>query len=249
MILARQLRACAAVVRARPLGLEAHERDEALVVHRSEQILLAVAEAHEILMRNVDPPHLRVALHIAHDVGQLQRDAEIDRIPLRARPRRTEDPAAHESHRRGHMPAVPAQLLERRIARALEIHLHARDQIEEVGWGDVEAPCDCDQRAQQRRRRLPAEAAFQCTAPAREPFALDLRGRLVVDDVVGAAAERVDRRDGLALRPRKQRERNEKVRPAPAGDVGGAAADLLVDVGGGAVHGLRHARARARRRA
>ncbi len=46
------------------------------------QIVFAAAVGTEILLRNIDAALLEIAPHIAQDVGELQGDAEIDRVLL-----------------------------------------------------------------------------------------------------------------------------------------------------------------------
>ena len=93
------------------------------------QIVLGAAETLQILGWNVHAAALEIRRHVADDVRQLQRNAEIDRVIARLQIAIPENLDADQPDRRRHAQAVLPQLLERVVAVALQIHGHAVDQI------------------------------------------------------------------------------------------------------------------------
>jgi hypothetical protein len=89
----------------------------------------AAAEAAQFVLRQVDAAVIEVGLHVAHDVGELQGDPEVHRVVAPARMAAAEDVQADEPDRRGHAPAVLAQIIEGVVAAMAEIHLHAVDEV------------------------------------------------------------------------------------------------------------------------
>ena len=93
------------------------------------------AKAPEILARQIDTPVLGVLAHVAQDVRQLHRDAEIVRErfgvgPIGAVPRgQAEDRQAHPPDRAGDVAAVEHEILEALVAHAVDVHAHALDQL------------------------------------------------------------------------------------------------------------------------
>ena len=92
------------------------------------QIVFAAAVGAQILLRNIDATLLEITPHVAQDVGELQGDAEIDRVLLRRRLAAAEDVEADEPDGRRDANAVPVQFVERLVAARPEIHLDAFDE-------------------------------------------------------------------------------------------------------------------------
>ena len=85
--------------------------------------------AAQILERQVDAAAREIVLDVAQDVGQLQRDAEVQRVVARPVAPAAEDPDADQADRRGDAPAVLEQVVERLVPRRVEIHRHAVDDV------------------------------------------------------------------------------------------------------------------------
>src|SRR6267142_4472027 len=94
------------VLLARARGLGGHEADEGIAVAAGPQVFRTHAEGPEILLWNVDAAAARVGADVADDVGELQRQAEADRVVAGAWVGVAEDLDAAEPHRRGHAIAV-----------------------------------------------------------------------------------------------------------------------------------------------
>src|SRR5216117_2559492 len=69
-----------AVVLARARALERHHLPERLGAVADQHVLLAATELAEVRSRKVDAAPLRVLGHVAQDVGQLEGEAELDRV-------------------------------------------------------------------------------------------------------------------------------------------------------------------------
>ena len=149
------------VVLARARGLEREQRlhlGRADAVARVQRLRAEIpfgdAEAREIVERQVDAAAREVAGDVAQDVGQLQRDAEIDRVLLARR-----DPGSRRS--RTHIsPTAEAtrmqysvELLERLVAPPVQVHLDAVDQRLEGRRGRSNGGDERLQRAPLRRLR------------------------------------------------------------------------------------------------
>src|SRR5207244_1626337 len=118
---------------------------------------------------------------VAHDVGELQRLAEVDRVLPRARIGVAEDLDAAEPHGRGYAIAVRLEVLGRLVADALEVHLAAVDDRLQRGArnriggdGGLELAGD-----RMDRRGAALEAARDVLAPAGE--AGPLGGRITAE--------------------------------------------------------------------
>src|SRR5262249_56064005 len=112
--------------------------------------------ALEIGGRQVHAPASEIPRHVAQDVRELERDAEIDGVLPRSGVGAAEDPHAHEADGGSDPDAVFVQLLERTVAPPVQIHFDALDQRIERGPRQPERPDDWLQRAPLRRRRRSA---------------------------------------------------------------------------------------------
>src|SRR5262249_58441879 len=81
----------------------------------------------QIFLGHVDATAAGIRLHVAHDIGQLEGDPEIDGVLAGPGVGIAEDLDAAEADRRGDAIAVRVELLEGLVGRAVEIHLDARD--------------------------------------------------------------------------------------------------------------------------
>ena len=116
---------------ARAVHLEAHQLGERRREAPRRQVVVAVAEAAAVLLRQVDAADVEVAGHVLPEVGQLQRRA--DAIG-QSRPLRVERLAQiqHQpADRVGGVAAVVEQLLEGLVALDALVLLEGREQVEE----------------------------------------------------------------------------------------------------------------------
>jgi hypothetical protein len=131
-----------------------------------------------------------ILTHIAQDVGQLHRDAELDCVWQRLIILTTQNRRHHETDRSRHVIAVAAELVPRRKATRPKIHPYAR---EEISGGRHRHPVmgsrgrESDRNGMRRSLELPL--------PGVERVGSGGRVRGMVGDVVGDAAERVSRVD------------------------------------------------------
>ena len=164
------------------------------------------AEACEIVLRQVDPPAMKVCRDVADDVRQLQRDAQLNSVLLRLRARAPEDLDADQSNRGRDTPAVFVQRRKRRIAAGRDIHLDAVDQIGEWLPRKVKLADEGLQRPALPRLGLAVVASGQLLPPRRQR--LDRRHwPWLVHRVVHRTAEVPDSHDGVPLRLRQHEER------------------------------------------
>ena len=120
-------------------GLVRHQRLPGRGQPSCGDVVLRDAERGQLVLRQIHPAELPVLANVAHDVDQLERDAE----RLRAlRLVGTVDPDARDADRPGDMGAVARELVEGAVALAVEIHQPAVDQVVQRLRGDREAlPC------------------------------------------------------------------------------------------------------------
>src|SRR5581483_7447106 len=124
-------------VGARPRGLVGHERLPGWGAASGGDVRLGHAERGELVLRDVDAAEAPVLVDVAHDVDQLQGDAE------RLRPLRLVGPVdgdAGAAHGPGHAAAVAEQLVEAGVARLLGVLDAAVDQVVQGLRADWEAP-------------------------------------------------------------------------------------------------------------
>ena len=91
----------------RPPGLVGHQRQEAVVPHTVNEVLLGVSKAGHVFQRQLDPPAVREILpDVALDIGQLQGVAERHRVALRSGIGAAENPDRNQPDRAGDLPDV-----------------------------------------------------------------------------------------------------------------------------------------------
>src|SRR5262245_56313553 len=108
------------IIASRPLAFELHHFAEIVVYPSARQIDLRIPEPAQILLRQIDAPASGVLFQIAQNVCQLQRNAEVDGVILRARASVCEDLYAHQSSDRGDAVAISIKLIEGLITVAQE---------------------------------------------------------------------------------------------------------------------------------
>ena len=193
--------------------LKAHQLTPAVVEGARQQLRIAVAEAGEILLRQVDAAAGPVLAHIPQDVGELVGNAEghgrfagIGPLAPGGRCVGGVDPhhlLGHQSHRAGNAIAVEVQLLEAGVAGRGEIHPHALDHVE-IGLQRLGVSL-------QRVHHHPIEAIANLAEeqlagallpgikPGRQLLHRASHRLRAVHQLIGAAAPHVDRPDGTAL--------------------------------------------------
>jgi hypothetical protein len=195
----------------RALTLKFHERPELIVVDRVHQSFLRIAEAAEIFLRDIDPALLRVALDIPKNVRQLQRDTEVFCVLLRSFVMVPEDLGANEADRRGDAVAVQAQLVKRLVPVLHQVHLHALEQVEEMMDRDIEFLDDAHEPVQDGVSGVAMECTLQFVGPENQAPVFLLDVRLLVHDIVGIAAKRVDGLNRLPFRRREKENRQQEI--------------------------------------
>ena len=206
-------------------------------------VVLRDLEALELVLRKVHAAEAPVLGHVAHDVDRLEREAH----RLRARDGSSEVAGpvhgrAGEPDRAGDAATVLVQLLPRCVARPLDVHEPAGNEVEERALRDGIAAHGVGEGDEhwiavgRAGERLDREAAgLEAPAPL-----LRLEHR-VVRHVVHPPRERVQGGDRVPLRPRQEPDPPREVPRFPPRD----AADLRV----GVLDGHPHRRPRSSRTA
>src|SRR5262245_12440171 len=191
----------AQVVGACASALERHQRTHTCGVPAGEQLLLVAAEVSQVLERKVDAAAGAVLAHVAQDVGELERDAEVARIVRGGGMPAAEDLDAEEADGGGDQVAVLLERAEGPVAPAREIHLDAADQVREVPLRQGEPPHGVGERDADGVGRRSRVHAVELVPPAREQDrGVTRAGIEAVGDVVDEAAERIYRVEaGTAL--------------------------------------------------
>ena len=107
----------------------------------------------QVGQRQIDATGRGVFLQVAEDVGQLQGDAGLPGRLEGLRPAKSPDVDARQPHGRRHALAVQPQLVERFVARPVQVHFHAVDHGVEVFVGNVESPDGVGQGGERWHRR------------------------------------------------------------------------------------------------
>src|SRR5690606_28328541 len=157
-------------VLARTLALKSQESADSLVDRAAAQIVLADAEALEVLARKIDPIAVEILADIAKDIRELHGEAEILGGSVRGVGAViAEDLEADPPDHRGRSIAVEPEIGEGLVAADREIHEHAFGELLE------EAPLDriAGERVAERRHErvirgsLADERAQPIEPPAR----------------------------------------------------------------------------------
>ena len=179
---------------ARPGGLVGHQRLPRGRAASVGDVVLVDAEGAQLVLRQVHAPQLPVLRHVPHDVDQLERDAELLRALRLVGP---VDRDAGDADRTRDAAAVAGEFVEVGVALLVEVLQTAVDQVVERPVRDRETLARVGERDE---HRPPVRLAVDRRPELLEPPALVLRGAGLVRDVVDLARERIDRREGPALR-------------------------------------------------
>ena len=112
-----KLRERAVVPLARARDLERHQVAEAAGRIAAQDLRGRHAKARKVVLRQVDAPAARVLADVAHDVGQLEGDAQVVRVAGRRRDRRSRRSAPTAADDAGDPVAIGEQRVEVRVAR------------------------------------------------------------------------------------------------------------------------------------
>ena len=90
--------------------------------------------ARQFVLREIDAAAARILADIADDVGELERDSEVARVPSGIGVHVAEDFRSHQADDAGHAMAIALQIGKIDVAVALEVHGHAIDHCLEVSF-------------------------------------------------------------------------------------------------------------------
>src|SRR5262249_18371547 len=149
---------------------------------------------------------------VAEDVGQLQRDTEVQGVGARASVPAAEDSDADQADSGRDAPAILYEIVERLVARPVEVHLDAVDDVGKRLPRQVEPG---EERLQPASLigdgRATVEDTGQLAAPERYRRAAGRkpvsRSAFLVNGIVNRAAEIPDGNDRLALVGRQDEKR------------------------------------------
>ena len=199
LVVARQRRLGFPIEAPRPLDLKGEQPLNLVGHHPGTQIVLGATEAPQILDRDVHAVALEIGRHVADDIRQLQRDAQIDRVIAGLQIAISEDLDADEAHGRRHAKTILAQLFERIVSIALQIHRHAVDQV-------LETRPRKRKRRDERREVLALRCLWLAAVIEARQLAAPLRKRRrgiavsgLVHGIIYRPAEVPHRDDGVAL--------------------------------------------------
>ena len=210
----------------RPFALELHQRQEAPLevgpvqsgdVAAFDQLMRLHVEALQLVDRQVDAAAGGVFAHVAHDVGQLEGQAQAVRVVGGLRIGLAEDARGDFADHARHQVAVLPQVGEVEVAVLVQVHLAAVDDRQQVPGLDA---VDGGVRHEGLQRRVFRAAGIgfgHGLAPPAELGLGDARVLYLVDHVVHLAAESVEGGDG---RPPRRRQEQEGVIEAAAGGCG-----------------------------
>ena len=151
-------------------------------------ISIAQPEGGQLVLRQINPAGCPIFAHVAQDVGELQRHAELDRVGDRLAARKADDVHGKKADGRSDAVAVGGQIIEGSVAGGRQVTRHPIDQLLGVCRRDTVA-----------RPRVGPRQHHQVIGLGRRNQGALLPGRqrrfrLVprpVDDVIGDPAEGV----------------------------------------------------------
>ena len=152
-------------------------------------------EALEFVHRQIDAPAPCIFADVADDVGQLEGHAEVVRVLQCLAVLETEDLCGEQANDAGDAVAIERQCLEVEVARLLQIHLHAVDDLQELLLWDGKLCNDGQQRLRYRMLRLAGIELGDFLPPPGELGARNLQVLALIDDVVDLPAKGVERGD------------------------------------------------------
>jgi hypothetical protein len=160
------------------------------------------------LKGQIETPAPRIDAHVAEDVRDLQVQAQLDGVVTGGGVLVAEDLDGREAHRGGDAQAVPAQVLEGRVAPDGEVHAAAGHDVLEARSGDRKLEDGGRQLAPSSVSGAPRGALHLFIPPRKTRLSLSTR---LVHAVVDRAAERVE---GVDRSPLLNREDPEGIREA-----------------------------------
>ena len=174
----------------------------------------------KLALRQVNPPARRVSLHVAQNIGQLKRLAEVNGIITARRIPVAENFNAQQPHDGGDPVAIKFQRLPTGVAPDVQIHFTAFDQFIQQREGQLELLDDrLEFLVEDKLRFLIFAGAADVRAPGGELGAADFRGHgIFVGHVIHGAAEAVKRGHGVAFFARQEHEGEREVGGALFGE-------------------------------
>ena len=192
------------IVAAGTVDLKAHQGVEGGAAAAGEQVGFAVAEAGEFVGGQIDAAAVGVFAEVAEDIGELHGDAELfgvgEGVAAEA-----DDVAHHQADDAGDAVAEQAEFGEVGVAGAFEVHAHTLDEFERVLLGEAGLAAGVFEQHQDGAvDGLAVHDGEELLAPGFELAAGGFHVRVLVDDVVGGAAEPVDAVGGLSQMRREE---------------------------------------------
>ena len=182
------------------LGLELHQCDETIGVHAVEDLVRLHVELLQFVHGQVDASAQGVLAHVAQDVGELQRQAELVGIGGGLRIGLAEDARRDFADHAGHQVAVARKAGKVEIPGLLQVHLAAVDHFVELACLDAVGRGMRHQRLHHWMARRACERLGDLGAPPGELGGGHAGVGDLVDHVVDLAAERIEGRDRGAAR-------------------------------------------------
>ena len=103
------------------------------------EVAFVEPERGELALRQVDAAAGEVFFHVAQDVGQLHRAAEVGGVGQRAIVSAPEHRRHHQPDHPSHAVAVEIELFVGGVPGLHQVHLHAVDQLLKRLWGNFAA--------------------------------------------------------------------------------------------------------------
>jgi len=199
-----------------PVGFKAQQLADAERAFFFQKVGRRNAKSREVFLGNIDAAECRVFVHVADDVGELERQAQLFREIQCARVPETENMRAGEADRAGHSITVFAQPVESGIGPDGEVHFGAGDQVVQVARGHAEAAHGVGQRRQDfggpprrrfeaqgraavEKRAITADGFIECGAPFGQAALLRGNVQALVGDIVNQAHESVQSGQAVAF--------------------------------------------------
>jgi hypothetical protein len=165
-------------------------------VHAFEDFMRFHVKALQLGHGQVDAAALGVFAHVADDVGELKRQAELVRVLGRHRFGLAKNMRRHFTDDAGHQMAVALQAGVVEVARLHQVHLAAFDHGDQMALLDAVVSRQRHQRLHHRVRGLPGKGGSDFIAPPRQFGLRDARVGYLINDVVHLTAKRIKRGDG-----------------------------------------------------
>ena len=196
---------------ARACALERHQAAHRFGHDAFRQIVHVTAVRGKVLERQIHAASREVVGDVAQDVRELEGDAEVDGVIPGPVVPAAEDPDADETHRRGDAAAILVEIGERLVARGVEVHRDAVDDIVERLTRQVEGRDEgLEVLSLRRGRRGSVERARELGAPEGHGLAAGrIVGRVVFSSTASSTARQKSQTATIACRCSAGRTRNE----------------------------------------